>query len=82
MFNELGAIFGQGKESGDLAEISQPSISESQQPPSTTTTSVVSSGTLSRVEVEAYESYIAKTISEESSIQALKTFFRGVLVPN
>jgi hypothetical protein len=81
MFNELGAIFGQGKESVNLAETSQPNISESPQLPSTATTSVVSSGTLSGVELEAYESYIAKRFHEESSIQVLKTFFEMCWYP-
>jgi hypothetical protein len=80
MFQELAAIFGQGS-SSDLAETSQPSISEYSQPPSTATTSVVSSGTLSGVELEAYESFIAKQISEESSIQVLKTFFEECWYP-
>jgi hypothetical protein len=81
MFNELATIFGQDKNSSDLAETSQPSVSESPQPPSTATTSGVSSGTLSRVELDAYESFVAKRFHEESSIQALKAFFEVCRYP-
>jgi hypothetical protein len=59
-----------------LAETSQPSISEYSQPPS-----IASSCILFGVELEAYESYTAKKISEESSIQALKTFFEECWYP-
>ncbi|KAK9932216.1 hypothetical protein M0R45_019462 [Rubus argutus] len=76
MFNELAAIFDQDKNSADLVEISQPSISESPQPPSTAATSVVSSGTLPEEGADTSESRVAKIFQEESQMQMLRDLYK------
>lgn len=75
MFDELATIFDHGKKSRDLAETSQPSMSEIPQPPITATTSVVSSGTYSREGPNTSRSRLSRIFQEESQIQVLKAFF-------
>lgn len=82
MFNELAAIFDQDKNSADLVEISQPSISESPQPSSTATTSVVSSGTLPEEGADTSESRVAKIFQEESQMQMLRDLYKVCQHPN